>query len=229
MATKGDSAVVSTGGGVFVTVNGGTNWSSANNGLPPTTSTFGFTSFIYEGTKIIAGSTNGIYISYDHGQNWTTINTGLTNMQVKCLLSTSNSIFAGTSSGVFLMQNLSGNWINYSSGLPSISIKSLASLNNEIYCATEGKGVWKNSVSEITTFNSKFYKPSNDVLVFPNPAQKILQTNTNSSYKIYDVLGNLCLSGDKSDVINVESLKSGVYFIELSSLDSTKKIRFVKD
>jgi hypothetical protein len=65
--------------------------------------------------------------------------------------------------------------------------------------------------------------------VYPNPAHNVLYTNTNYSYKIYDVLGNLCSSGEKSDVINIESLKSGVYFIELSSFDSTKKIRFVKE
>ena len=65
--------------------------------------------------------------------------------------------------------------------------------------------------------------------VYPNPANRVLHTNIKSSYKIHDVLGNLCLSGDKSNTINIESLKSGVYFVELSSFDSTKKIRFVKE
>lgn len=68
-----------------------------------------------------------------------------------------------------------------------------------------------------------------EIFLYPNPAHGVLHTNTNYSYKIYDVLGNLCLSGDKSEVINIESLKSGIYFIELSSLDSTRKIRFVKE
>lgn len=68
-----------------------------------------------------------------------------------------------------------------------------------------------------------------NVVLYPNPAQNVLYTNTNSSYKIYDVLGNLCLTEDKSNTINIESLRSGVYFIELYSLDSTKKIRFVKE
>jgi hypothetical protein len=67
------------------------------------------------------------------------------------------------------------------------------------------------------------------LILYPNPANGILHTTINSSYKIYDVLGNLCLSGNKSDVINIESLKKGVYFIELSVLDSTKKIRFVNE
>ena len=62
--------------------------------------------------------------------------------------------------------------------------------------------------------------------LYPNPAQNILYTNTNSLYKIYDVLGNLCLSGNKSNTINIESLSSGIYFIEL---DDSNKIKFVKE
>ena len=68
-----------------------------------------------------------------------------------------------------------------------------------------------------------------NVIIYPNPAQNKLYTNTNFSYKIYDVLGNLCLSGEKSDVINIESLSGGVYLVELYSSDSSKKIRFMKE
>lgn len=68
-----------------------------------------------------------------------------------------------------------------------------------------------------------------NIVLYPNPAQNVLYTNTNSTFKIYDVLGNLCLSGNKSEVINIESLRSGVYFVELFSLDSNRKIRFVKE
>jgi hypothetical protein len=92
----------------------------------------------------------------------------------------------------------------------------------------------------LLTWNIGKYNPCNitgvnsissnkNITLYPNPAQNVLHTNTNSLYKIYDILGNLCLSGDKSNAINIESLKSGVYFIELSSLDSTRKIRFVKE
>lgn len=67
------------------------------------------------------------------------------------------------------------------------------------------------------------------VVCFPNPAQTILHINTSSPYKIYDVLGNLCLLGDNNNTINIESLKSGVYFIELSQSNSSKRIKFVKN
>ncbi len=68
-----------------------------------------------------------------------------------------------------------------------------------------------------------------DFMLYPNPSPDLLYTNTNSSYKIYDLLGNLCLSGKNSNAINIEPLKGGVYFIEISSMNSTKKIKFVKE
>ncbi len=79
----------------------------------------------------------------------------------------------------------------------------------------------------ITTELDELQYEKEKIILYPNPSQNIVYTNTNSSFKIYDVLGNLCLQGNKSDVINLESLKSGVYFIELNFSDSTKKIRFV--
>lgn len=80
----------------------------------------------------------------------------------------------------------------------------------------------------VTTGLNQEYQKTN-VVLYPNPSQSILYTNTNSSFKIYDVLGNLCLLGNKSDVINLESLKSGVYFIELYVSDTSKKLRFIKE
>ena len=65
--------------------------------------------------------------------------------------------------------------------------------------------------------------------VFPNPTKDILHINSETNYKIYDVLGNLCLSDTKRNSINVEYLNSGIYFIEISSSNSTKKLKFVKE
>ena len=64
--------------------------------------------------------------------------------------------------------------------------------------------------------------------LYPNPVHDILYLNTSSSYKIYDAVGNHCLLGDKSSTINIESLKSGVYFIELKENNSLQKIKFIK-
>ena len=80
----------------------------------------------------------------------------------------------------------------------------------------------------VTTGLNQIHSDKN-LTVYPNPAQTILHINTNSSYKIYDVLGTLCLSGDKSNSINIESLKPGIYFIEISVGNKSKNIKFAKE
>jgi hypothetical protein len=65
--------------------------------------------------------------------------------------------------------------------------------------------------------------------VFPNPVNHILFTNSNGHFKIFDILGNVCLQGNKSDEIIIESLSCGVYFIELTSATSTARIKFIKE
>ena len=116
----------------------------------------------------------------------------------------------------------------YTAGVSSINVSFLQQIAHDVVN------------DSLLTWNIGKYNPcgatgltqissNKNIALYPNPSQNVLHTNTNALYKIYDVLGNLCLSGGKSDIINVESLKSGVYFIELSSFDSTKKIRFMKE
>lgn len=116
----------------------------------------------------------------------------------------------------------------YTAGVSSINVNFLQQIAHDV--VNDSLLTWnigKYNPCSITSLNP--VSLNNNIALYPNPAQNVLHTNTNYSFKIYDVLGNLCLSGDKSNVINIESLKSGVYFIELSSLDFTKKIRFVKE
>lgn len=116
----------------------------------------------------------------------------------------------------------------YTAGVSSVNVSFLQQIAHDV--VNDSLLVWNiGKYNPCGTTGSNHISSNKIVVSYPNPAQDALYTNTNSSYKIYDVLGNLCLSGTKSDVINIESLKNGVYFIELSSSDTTKKIRFVKE
>ena len=116
----------------------------------------------------------------------------------------------------------------YTAGVSSINVSFLQQIAHDV--VNDSLMTWNiGKYNPCGVTGIKTISSDKIITLFPNPAQHVLHTNTNAPYKIYDVLGKLCLSGDKSDVINVESLKSGVYFIELSSFDSTKKIRFVKE
>ena len=116
----------------------------------------------------------------------------------------------------------------YTAGVSATNIPFLQQVAHDV--VNDSLLVWnigKYNPCNITGVNAIFY--NKNIVLYPNPAQNVLNTNLDSSYKIYDVLGNLCLLGDKSKTINIETLKSGVYFIELFSSDSSKKIRFVKE
>ena len=116
----------------------------------------------------------------------------------------------------------------YTAGVSSINVSFLQQIAHDV--VNDSLMTWNiGKYNPCGTTGLNQLSSQHNIVLYPNPAQNVLQTNTNTSYKIYDVLGNLCLSGNKSNTINIESLKSGVYFIELAYLNSTKKIRFVKE
>ncbi len=58
----------------------------------------------------------------------------------------------------------------------------------------------------------------NSLIVFPNPTNTLLNINTKSNYKTIEVintLGQILLTKENSFVINVSSISSGIYFIQL--------------
>ncbi|MBP8034445.1 MAG: T9SS type A sorting domain-containing protein [Bacteroidia bacterium] len=116
----------------------------------------------------------------------------------------------------------------YTAGVSSTNVNFLQQIAHDV--VNDSLLTWnigKYNPCNITGVNT--ISSNKNITLYPNPTHDVLYSNTSSSFKIYDVLGNLCLSGEKAKTVNIESLKSGVYFIELSSLDSTQKIRFVKE
>lgn len=76
---------------------------------------------------------------------------------------------------------------------------------------------------------------SNDIIIYPNPAGKtitIQNANFNTKFSIFRIDGNKVMEGNlnsSNNTINIESLASGVYFIEL--IDNENKIsqKFIKE
>lgn len=67
---------------------------------------------------------------------------------------------------------------------------------------------------------------NNSFHFFPNPAKSSLILSENVSYSLYSILGEEVLKG-KSTIINLQSLKTGIYFIYVEDLNET--FRFVKE
>ncbi|MGB5982277.1 MAG: T9SS type A sorting domain-containing protein [Nonlabens sp.] len=78
----------------------------------------------------------------------------------------------------------------------------------------------------------------NDVVLYPNPAENILQIDSNGtkieSYGIYDVLGQLVQQADVSDnldsvTIDVSSLDSGIYIVNVVTGETSISKKFIKN
>lgn len=71
------------------------------------------------------------------------------------------------------------------------------------------------------------------ISVYPNPAENMIHLAINETselveYKIYDVVGKQYLTGKTSKSINITSLPSGVYFIEVQTNHKPLTLKFTK-
>ena len=115
----------------------------------------------------------------------------------------------------------------YTAGVASATATTLQQIAHDV--VNDSLTVWnigKYTPCVTTGLNTTTLK--NNIRLYPNPTQHTLYCSINTAFKIYDVLGNLCLQGNKSAAITIESLKSGVYFIDLESSTLSKKLRFIK-
>lgn len=88
------------GGGVFLFTNNGTNWTAVNTGLASSD----IFSMVVSGSNIFAGTRNGVFFSTNNGTSWTAV--GLGGLQVYSLAVSGTNLFAGTfGSGVALSTN----------------------------------------------------------------------------------------------------------------------------
>jgi hypothetical protein len=126
------------GGGVFISTNNGSSWTSESTGLM-TADVRGFAS-----THSASGATNlfagtyggGVLLSTDNGISWTTASTGLEYAYVNALTAYPNgsggmNLFAGTDgAGVFLSTDNGNNWNAVKTGLVATKVTAFATSPN---------------------------------------------------------------------------------------------------
>ena len=82
-----------TGGGVYISSDNGSNWTSVSNGLPVQT----INALTASGSNIFAGTYPGVYLSTNNGTNWIIKNQGFNpSPQIWALLISNSYIYAGT-------------------------------------------------------------------------------------------------------------------------------------
>ncbi len=122
------------GGGVFLSIDKGANWTAVNTGLANTN----VYSLAVSGTNLYAGTNGGVFLSTDNGTNWKAINTGLTNTYVTHLATSGTNLFAGTLGGVFLSTNNGTSWTAVNTGLTNTITHCLAVSGTNLFVGTDG-------------------------------------------------------------------------------------------
>ena len=236
IAFSGNHIFAGTYSGVFLSTDNGSNWTTVNNGL---TNQY-VLSLAVSGTNIFAGTDGGgVFLSTDNGSNWSAVNNGLTSQDVWSLAVSGTNIFAGTyNGGVFLSTDNGSNWSAVNNGLTSQDIWSFAVSGNNIFAGTNGSSVWKRPLSEMPEGIEELDN-SNDLLVYPNPANDKItidrlssNANTGNEISIYDLQGKLLLKQPlyqtKTD-INISDLAAGIYFIKWAGEEGVVVKKFVKE
>ena len=87
-------------------------------------------------------------------------------------------------------------------------------------------------------YENEIFGSENSIAIYPNPVSNILTINVSSSnfnqYTIFDISGRVSLKGKfvKGTVvqdINVSDLSKGIYIISLSSDETNKVFKWVKN
>ena len=69
------------------------------------------------------------------------------------------------------------------------------------------------------------------ISVYPNPSSSVVNFTTNEpvqAYQVMNIAGEVMLTGTNASTIDVSTLVAGIYFIEVSYLDRSRTIKFVK-
>ena len=242
-AASGTHFFAGTGGGVFLSTNNGTSWTSVNNGLTNTT----VQSLALSGMYLFAGTGgDGVFLSTNNGTSWTA--NGLTNKYVRSFAFLGTYIFAGTSGGgVFLSTNNGTIWTSVNNGLPNTQVNALSVSGTNLFAGTSNGGVWRRPLSELISVQSLSTEVPDQFSLeqnYPNPFNPVTKLEFGISksgfvsLKVFDLLGKevVTLVNEKLNPgkYKVEfegiSLPSGVYLYTIASgeFTDTRRMMLIK-
>ncbi len=191
------------GGGVYLSTNSGTNWTSANNDLPDTV----VNALALYGTSLFAGTgSHGVFLSTNNGASWAAANSGLSNAAVYAFYKSGMTLVACASTGVFLSTDNGTSWTVSDS---TLQIHAIAGNSTTLF-ASDGGGDFYTS-----TDNGRHW------IWNPNVHGTINSILTNDAYVI--VGGNLGIGVSTNNGATWYGFTSGLtnYFLTSLAVDGT--------
>lgn len=223
-------------GNVWITNNGGGNWTNVSASLPNRWVTKVLASRSDLNTVYVTfsgyryGEDNGhVYKSDDNGANWTDISSGLPDIPVNDILEdVYGNLFLGTDIGVLASPDQGANWSVLGENLPSVVVTDMHihEASEYLYIGTYGRSMYKLDLSEdiLSVAHRSF---SETIAIYPNPATDYVTISASESFEnisvgIYDAMGREISRRDFSssntdEQISTQGFSKGMYFVKISN------------
>ena len=223
-------------GNVWITNNGGGNWTNVSASLPNRWVTKVLASRSDLNTVYVTfsgyryGEDNGhVYKSDDNGSNWTDISSGLPDIPVNDILEdVYGNLFLGTDIGVLASPDQGANWSVLGENLPSVVVTDMHihEASEYLYIGTYGRSMYKLDLSEdiLSVAHRSF---SENIAIYPNPATDYVTISASQSFEnisvgIYDAMGREISRRDFSssntdEQISTQGFSKGMYFVKISN------------
>lgn len=237
-------------GNVWVSLNGGSNWTNVSFGLPDRYVTAVAGSPMLANTFYVTHSgykyndnTPHIYKTSNNGNVWSSIKGDLPNIAINDILvyNTNNDsvIFVATDGGIYVTKNAGTNWERVGGNMPAIPVFDIEVdyTNKKLIAGTFARSI------QSFPMDSVFAKPqiiistdnnTNDkteLSIFPNPSQDNIHLKGIKSInevKIYNITGELQLVKSNTTQIDVSQFTKGTYIVVVADESQNYTSRFVK-
>ncbi|MBV6479075.1 MAG: hypothetical protein HGGPFJEG_01836 [Ignavibacteria bacterium] len=228
---------------VWVTTNGGTNWTKINSGLPyrwvtrvaihPDSANVCYVTL--SGYKVDSTGSH-IFRTSNYGATWFSIRGNLPDAPVNDIIidpANTNVLYIATDVNVMVTENLGSNWNILSMGIPSnVPCHDLTfhQPSRTLVVWTHGRSAYKIKIPLVQVVNNTIGVEKGFILYqnYPNPfnpvtkiSYELKDAEGRSSFvslKVYDVLGNEILT-----LVN-ENKKPGYYEVEFSASSAAGKL-----
>ncbi|MCD4723807.1 MAG: T9SS type A sorting domain-containing protein [Bacteroidales bacterium] len=228
-------------GNVWVTSDGGTNWTKISDGLPLRWVT-GLAADPHHAERAFVCFSGYRYDSYlphvfmtdDAGMNWIDISSGLPEAPVNDIIvdpSIDSCLYVATDFGVYVTWNYGESWEALGAGLPNVPVVDirLHDLERKLIAATYGRSMYTFDLDAIVGVGDVSILSTN-IKVYPNPFSDRIQiefelkTASEVQLSLYDNTGRIVDGmsghygkGECSIIMNTPEIPPGMYYIHLKA------------